>query len=172
MKIERHPDAAVFHFEPGEREILVSSLLELRKHYQTDLSQMSEAMQSHWRGVLTRGEGFEEDEEIPGGAEELEAERLSWRPERVELLNRWLAPESPLQHAVQPSLRLSQGEVDEFLAMLNDRRITLAVAQGITDEQMEWNPLTVKARDLQRALWEIHFLAYLQEGCVSAFLEE
>ncbi len=169
MKIERRPDAILLRFEPAEREILVSSLLELRKHYETELSQMSEELQRHWRGVLTRGEGAEE---IPGAAEELEAERLSWRPERVELLRKWLAPEGSLQNSAQPSLRLSQGEADEFLSMLNDRRLTLALGQGITDEQMEWNPLTVKARDLQKALWEIHFLAYLQESCVSSFLEE
>ncbi|CAB4243899.1 conserved protein of unknown function [Methylacidimicrobium sp. AP8] len=172
MKIERHPDAAVLHFDPGEREILVSSLLELRKHYQTDVSQLSEPLQQYWRGVLTRSEGIEDDEEMADGADVLEAERLSWRPERVALLNRWLAPESSLHNPLDPSLRLSRGEIDEFLSMLNDRRLTLAIAQGITDEQMEWNPLMVKSRDLQRSLWEIHFLAYLQESCISALLEE
>ncbi|MDD4932451.1 MAG: DUF2017 family protein [Methylacidiphilaceae bacterium] len=169
MKIARNQNDTVFRFEPAEREILLGSLLELRKHYQTDFSQLSEALQQHWRGTMSREA---EGEEIPGAAEELEAERLGWRPERLALLDKWLAPDSPLQNPAQASLTLSQGEVDEFLSMLNDRRLTLAVGQGITEEQMDWNPLTVRSRDLQRALWEIHFLAYLQESCVSSLLEE
>ena len=169
MKVARNQNEIVFRFEAAEREILLSSLLELRNHYQTDVSQLPEALQRHWRGTVSRGE---EDEEIPGAAEELEAERLGWRPERLALLQTWLAPDSPLQNPAQASLRLSRGEVDEFLSMLNDRRLTLAITQGITEEQMDWNPLTVRSRDLQRALWEIHFLAYLQESCVSSFLED
>ncbi|VVM08367.1 hypothetical protein MAMC_02079 [Methylacidimicrobium cyclopophantes] len=169
MKVARNRDQIVLRLESGEREILLGSLLALRKHYQTELSQLSEALQHHWRGTLTRGDGAEE---IPGAAEELEAERLSWRPQRVALLDKWLAQGSPLQSASPASLTLSEGEFDEFLAMLNDRRITLAVAHGVTEEQMEWNPLTVQSRELQKALWEIHFLAFLQESCVSSLLEE
>ncbi|MGD9896218.1 MAG: DUF2017 family protein [Candidatus Methylacidiphilaceae bacterium] len=169
MKVTRNQHDNVFRFEPAEREILLGSLLELRKHYQTELSQMSEELQQYWRGTVTRDE---EGEAISGAAEELEAERLSWRPERLAFLDKWLAAESPLQNPSQASLTLNPGEVDEFLSMLNDRRITLSIALGITEEQMDWNPLTVKSRDLQRALWEIHFLAYLQESCVSSLLED
>ncbi|WP_018291549.1 DUF2017 family protein [Verrucomicrobium sp. 3C] len=169
MKVARHENQTVFHFEPAEREILLASFLELRKHYQTEFSQLPEELQQYWRGTMSRGE---EDEAILSAAEELEVERLSWRSERLALLDKWLAPDSPLQNPSETSLTLSPGEVDEFLSMLNDRRLTIAVAEGIAEEQMDWDPLSVGSRDLQRALWEIHFLAYLQESCVSSFLED
>jgi hypothetical protein len=151
--------------EGPEKEALWVSLLALRDHYRAELAELPEPLRRYWVGSISKesltGPEAEEAEEL------LKETRLAWRSERAELVERWLERTHPVPGTGRSRLVLERDEVDAFLSIINDRRLTLAVEHGIGEEEMNRNPLWVSSRSLQRALWEIHFLAYLQEVLLS-----
>jgi hypothetical protein len=165
VKIREENEQLVILLEPTERELLLSSLFELRKHYQQEISQLPEPLRKFWLGELSRDPQLQS--ELDDLKEDLSAERIELRSERLRLLEEWLSRESPLRNPSKGFLRIAKKDIDQFLCLLNDRRLTLAIIHGITEEQMDWDPFLIKSKPLQQAIWEIHFLAYLQENCIS-----
>ncbi|ACD82712.1 hypothetical protein [Candidatus Methylacidiphilum infernorum] len=168
MKIREDKDELIIQFEPTERELLLTSLFELKKHYQQEISEFPDPLRKFWTGELSRQTSPAEVEEL---IEDLTAERLELRSERLKLLEDWLSKENSLRNPSKGYLRIAKKDIDQFLCLLNDRRITLALMHGITEEQMEWDPFLIKSKALQQAIWEIHFLAYLQENCISYLMD-
>ncbi|QSR89345.1 hypothetical protein [Methylacidiphilum caldifontis] len=164
MKIREDKDELIIQFEPTERELLLTSLFELKKHYKQEITELPDPLKKFWIGQLSRSTDPEEVEEL---LEDLAAERLELRSERLKLLENWLSKDSSLLNPTKGYLRIAKRDIDHFLCLLNDRRITLALIHGITEEQMDWDPFLIKSKTLQQAIWEIHFLAYLQENCIS-----
>ncbi len=169
MKAWRDPETGELSldFEGAEKELLLLSLVDAREHYEADVETLPEPLQRFWDGTLSvSGKG-----ELAEAADDLRDARLGWRPERLSALEKWLAPDGGLVGTPRPFV-LEPEEVDLFFCVLNDRRLTMSALHAVDDERMETNPAEVDDKDLQRALWEIHFLAFVMENCLTALEDE
>jgi hypothetical protein len=162
--LDREDGELTLEFEGAEKELLLLSLVEMREQYETDAGTLPEPVRRYWDGTLS----VSAKGELGEAAEDLRDARLGWREERLRAVERWLAPDGGLVDGTPRSFILDEEEIDLFFSVLNDRRLTLAALHGIGDTGMEENPADVQDRNLQRALWEIHFLAFVMENCLQA----
>lgn len=166
MRCEYDGQILLIEFAESEKEMLLFSLEELREHYSTDESKLPSKLRKFWRGTLSRTP--EKTEEWTEAEEDLASARWGIKSERLVLVNRWLASDGLLLAANQSKLGLDEGECEQFLCILNDRRLLLALEYNLDDTLLEKNPVTVSDHEAQQALWEIHFLAYLQQQVLDA----
>ena len=162
MKATRSDEALVLDFEGAEKELLFLSLTETQDHYEIEFDSLPESLRKYWSGTLTT----QPDPELAEAAEDLKETRLAWRSDRLKALDRWLASDGLLADPENHRFRLEPDEIDLFLAILNDRRLLLAAHHGFDDPVMEVNPASIDDKDRQRALWEVHFLAFVMEHCL------
>jgi hypothetical protein len=158
----------ILEFEGAEKELLLLSLVEMREQYELDPEMLPEPLRRYWDGTLS----VSAKGELAEASDDLRDARLGWRHERLRAVERWLAPDGGLVDGTPRSFVLDEEEIDLFFCVLNDRRLTLAALHGIDDGRMEENPADVQDRNLQRALWEIHFLAFVMENCLQALRDE
>ena len=123
-------------FNEPETEFVLSTLARLGKHYQEDLTKMPPALRAYWQGIITRGMDTP-TKEIRELQDDLADARTELRAERLELVENWLR-EFELSEERNPwHVEVTTEERDEFLSMLNDRRMALALELGITENDME-----------------------------------
>lgn len=148
-----------------EAHLLAGSLDRLVSHYRMTLEDLPEALQDYWRGRLA---AEKDAEQLRDAQQQLEEERLAWRGERLPKVEKWLAAydESGIGRAW--TLRLDREEMETFLVVLNDRRLTLAVEFGIDETLMEADMDAINDVALRQALWEVNILAHFQEYCLMA----
>lgn len=160
MKCERSGNLLTLQFEEREKELLLFSLGELEEHYSTDEPVLSAKLQGYWTGRLTRSREIEK--ELAGECADLSEARTVWKSERLILVRKWLAEQGTLKTGTGGILVLDQGGSEQFLSVLNDRRLLLALEHNLDEELMSRHLSEVKPLELQQALWEIHFLAIIQ----------
>lgn len=160
-------DALELEFEGTERELLVMSLTELQKQYEVALDELPPALQAYWKGTLSS----QPDPTLAEAAEDLKDARLAWRSERLNAVDHWLGLKGSLLDKDNDFFVLEADEIDLFLAVLNDRRLSLAALHDFGDAAMEIHPSAAPA-EAQRALWEVHLLAFIMEHCLQAMEEE
>ncbi len=86
--------------------------------------------------------------------------RAELRSERLALAERWIR-EYDIAEDRQPwQVEISGAERDEFLAMLNDRRLSLALEIGISDAEMEIDPSRISDDARRSAILEIDVLGH------------
>jgi hypothetical protein len=151
----------VLSFEGAEKELLFMALLETQEDYAVGYDRLPEPLQKFWAGTLS------DDPALAEAADDLKEARLAWRSERATALEQWLTPDGPLA-GTDPLFMIEAEEVDLFLAILNDRRLTLAAYHGFGEGELEVDPQDISAKEIQRAAWEIHFLAHVMEHCLAA----
>ncbi len=123
-------------FNEPETEFVLNTLAHLGRHYQEDVTKMPPALRAYWQGILTRAEG-PPGKEIRELQDDLAEARTELRAERLALVENWMR-EYELSEQRDPwQVELTTPERDEFLAMLNDRRMSLALETGITEDDME-----------------------------------
>jgi hypothetical protein len=163
MELKKSPDGWALALTPQEAVVLAISMDELIQHYRIDPENLSRRLKDFWNGRISARPGdaaLLEDE-----AEHLKAERFGWRSERLIRLEKWLAT-FPRAEEQPWTLLLSTDDFEEFLCILNDRRLLLAVEHNVTEADMDTDPAYVRDEIKARALWEIHMLAYIQEYCL------
>ncbi len=123
-------------FTEPETEFVIATLARLGQQYHEDVSKMPPALRAYWQGVITRDESAPR-EEVRDLQDDLTEARTELRAERLSLVENWLR-EYDLSEARDPwSVEIDTAERDEFIAMLNDRRMALAIEMGITEDDME-----------------------------------
>ncbi len=157
----------VLEFEGAERELLLLALAALKDDYEADYDSLPDVQRRYWDGTLTVSQG----PDLAEAAADLKDARLGWRSDRLRALERWLGPESGLA-GNDDLFVLPADDIEQFLSVLNDRRLLLAAVHAVNDGKMEENPADVEDKDLQRALWEIHFLAFVMENCLQALRDD
>ncbi len=160
MRCERSNNWLTLEFEEREKELLLYSLEELEGHYSTDESTLSTKSQAYWKGKLTHSKDIEK--ELSEESVDLSETRRLWKSERLILVRKWLAEEGTLKTQGGGILVLDQGEAEQFLAVINDRRLLLALEHNLDEEMMSRHLSKINDSELQQALWEIHFLAIIQ----------
>jgi hypothetical protein len=162
MKCWRKQEMVGIEFDSAERQIFVQALQSLRAHYQLDEAEVSERAHRYWRGKLFTEEAHDPEDKLM--AEELAEARWALRAERLNCVEAWLEGEAGLLRGKAGALKLTIPELDQFLKVLNDRRLLLAAEFSLTEELLEEHPQEVASLEVQHALWEVHFLAFVQQG--------
>jgi len=133
------PDRWRLGFSEPEAGFIINVLAWLGKHYREDVSRMPPALRAYWQGTIAQGD-LARQEDMKEAQEVLSEARAELRSERLGLVETWLR-EFELSEERDPwRVEISSAERDEFVAMLNDRRLLLALELGITQEDMEADP--------------------------------
>jgi len=116
-------------FAEPEAAFLMNVLARLAKHYREDLNEVSPGLRAFWQN----GTSVPVGEQPSGESREVLAEsRADLRSERRALAEAWLRD---FELAEEPwVMEMTTAERDEFVAMLNDRRLVLAVESGVARE--------------------------------------
>ena len=123
-------------FNEPEADFVINTLARLGRLYQEDIAQMSPAVRAYWEGVLTRGRAAG-NEDLQESQEVLSDARNELRGERLALVENWIREYELAEERDPWRVEISSAERDEFIAMLNDRRMMLALELGITESDME-----------------------------------
>jgi len=146
-------------FSEPEAIFLVNILAWLGRHYREDISQMPPALRSYWEGRISHNEattdnGLKESQEVLAEA------RTELRAERLDLIETWLR-EYEIAEVRDPwTVELSGEERDEFIAMLNDRRLLLALENSITERDMETQLSQIPQESRRTTIVEIDILGH------------
>jgi len=147
LRVERHHGAGMtsepiapgqwrVSFTEPEADFLVNVLARLGKQYQEDITRMPPTLRAYWQGTITRGEIAGKDD-LKESQEVLAEARAELRGERLALVENWMREYELAEERDPWKVEISGAERDEFVAMLNDRRMLLALEAGITEEDME-----------------------------------
>ncbi len=123
-------------FNEPETEFVLNTLARLGRHYQDDILRMPPTLRAYWQGTITRGETSAK-EEVRELQDDLTAARAELRADRLALVENWMRDYELSEERNPWRVDVTTAERDEFLAMLNDRRIMLALEMGITEDDME-----------------------------------
>jgi hypothetical protein len=123
-------------FTEPEANFLVNVLARLGKHYQDDIARMPPALRAYWQGTITRGPAAGPGD-LKESQEVLAEARAELRGERLALVENWLREFELAEERDPWKVEVSGTERDEIIAMLNDRRMMLALEAAITEEDME-----------------------------------
>ena len=146
-------------FTGPEAEFLIQVLARLGKQYQEDVARMPPALRAYWHGVISSAPGTPTPE-IRELQSDLTEARTELRAERLALVESWMR-EYELAEQRDPWLvELTTAERDEFIAMLNDRRLALALEIGITEEDMEADLAEIPDDHRRASILEIDLLGH------------
>ena len=134
-------------------------LARLARHYHEDMAELSPALRTFWQSGASVREAAAKAGS--GEAEEsrdvLAESRADLRSERCELAESWLRE---FELAEEPwTVEMTTAERDEFISMLNDRRLILALETGLTREDMPASG-KVAVEDRRTAIMEIDVLGH------------
>jgi hypothetical protein len=146
-------------FSEPEAGFIINILARLGRHYQEDPAQMPPALRSYWQGVIaTEPAAFSED--LKESQEMLRESREELRSERLALVENWIRDYELAEDRQPWQVEITTAERDEFIAMLNDRRMTLALEVGISGEDMEIDPSHITQDARRSAILEIDVLGH------------
>jgi len=122
-------------FAEPEAAFLMNVLVRLARSYREDLSQVSPALKTFWQHgtSVAAAQQPPKNTDAEESREVLAESRADMRSERLALAEAWLRD---FELAEEPwEMEMTSAERDEFISMLNDRRLILAVESGVTREE-------------------------------------
>ncbi len=146
-------------FNEPETEFVITTLARLGRHYQEDITRMPPALRAYWQGTMTRSESATQAE-LREMQDDLAEARTELRAERLALVENWMREYELSEHRDPWHVEVTTAERDEFLAMLNDRRMMLALEIGVTEEDMESDPGQIANEARQVGVLEIDVLGH------------
>jgi len=147
-------------FTEPEADFIVSVLARLGRQYQEDVARMPPALRAYWQGSITRGE-IAGNEDLKDSQDVLAEARAELRSERLALVESWLRENELAEERNPWRVEITGAERDEFVAMLNDRRMLLALEAGITEADMEADLGEISNEALRAKIWEIDMLGHV-----------
>jgi BMFP domain-containing protein YqiC len=153
------PDSWRLSFAEPEADFLINVLARLARGYQQNISEMPPLLRTYWQGTISRGD-LADKEDMKESQEVLAESRAELRAERLALLENWLRDYELAESRDPWTVEISNAERDEFISMLNDRRMMLALEMGITEDDMEADPLQIPNEARRMGILEIDFLGH------------
>jgi hypothetical protein len=147
------------NFTGPEAGFLIHVLARLGKQYQEDPAGMPPALRAYWQGTITRG-GVAGKDDLKEAQEVLAEARTELRAERLALVENWMREFELAEERDPWKVELSGAERDEFVAMLNDRRMLTALELGVTEEEMEADPGRISNEARRAGILEIDVLGH------------
>jgi hypothetical protein len=146
-------------FSEPEAYFAANVLAQLAGHYRQEVAQLPPAQRAYWLGKGSLPPGtLPEPRELQSAEELLAESRLETRSERLALAENWVREFEAAEKRDPWSIELSSAERDEFLAMINDRRLLVALEHDITEADMDADPDQVMDEARRAAIFEIYFL--------------
>ena len=146
-------------FTEPETEFVLSTLARLARQYQEDVSKMPPALRAYWQGVITSTPG-EPTKEVRELQDDLAEARTELRSERLALIENWMREFELAEERDPWPVDLTNHERDEFIAMLNDRRMALAAELGVTEDDMEADLAQIADESRRASILEIDLLGH------------
>jgi hypothetical protein len=146
-------------FAEPEADFLINVLARLARSYQEDISQMPPLLRTYWQGTISRGE-LADKEDMKESQEVLAESRAELRADRLALVENWMRDYELAESRDPWTVEVSNAERDEFISMLNDRRMMLALEIGVTEGDMEADPLEIPNEARRVGILEIDFLGH------------
>lgn len=143
-------------FSEPEAHFIITVLARLGVDYRARPEEMPPQQRLFWQGRPAAGAkaDFQESQEILAEARE------ELRSERAALVESWVR-DFELAETHRPwVVELTEAERDEFISMLNDRRLLLAIEVGITDGDMEAQIGQIPSEARRNAILEIDLLGH------------
>lgn len=158
MTCEQIGDRFRLGFSEPEALFLAGILSRMAGHYRDDPAGLPPAQRAYWEGHIASDNRAAR---ALAGSQELLAEaRAELRGERAVLVENWLQA-LDLAETHQPwVLELDGAERDDFIAILNDRRLLLALDLGVGDEEMEMDLGQIVTEARRAAILEIDLLGH------------
>jgi hypothetical protein len=154
-----NPDLWRITFSEPEAGFIINVLARLGRHYQEDIGAMPPSLRAYWRGAITP-QGTTGPEDLKESQEELAEARTELRADRLAMVDNWMR-EFDLSEDRDPwKIEISTSERDDFVSMLNDRRMTLALEMGITEEEMAVDPDQISKEARRAGILEIDVLGH------------
>jgi hypothetical protein len=144
-------------FSEPEAAFLVTVLERLVRHYSRDAAGLPPAVRNYWQGAISRRPGTSD---LDDAQEMLTEAREELRGERADLAENWLREYELADERDPWQVEITTAERDDFVAMLNDRRVTLALESGISDSDMEIDPSHISHDARRSAILEIDVLGH------------
>jgi len=146
-------------FPEPEGAFIINVLARMARHYQENVSELPPALRGYWQGKIASGKSADA-EELKESQETLAEARAELRSERLTLAENWVR-EFELAEKRDPwNVEISSAERDEFVSMLNDRRMLLALEIGITEGDMEAAPEEISSEKRRHTILEIDVLGH------------
>ena len=146
-------------FPEPEAVFIINVLARLGRHYHEDVSQLPPALRAYWQGTLSSGKSSNADD-LKEAQEVLSEARAELRSERLALVENWIQEFEIADKRDPWKVEISSAERDEFVAMLNDRRLLLALEIGVTNHDMDMDPREIPDDARRHAIWEIDVLGH------------
>jgi hypothetical protein len=146
-------------FAEHEAAFIVHVLAQLGRHYEEDVSQMPTALRAYCQGIITSGETSDPDD-LREEQEALSEARADLRSERMALVETWIQKYQLAKKRDPWEVNLTGAERDEFVSMLNDRRMQIALELGITQTDMEADPAEISEERRKHGILEIDVLGH------------
>ena len=147
-----------------EALLFVSILANLARHYRQNLGELPPAVRAYWKGTVSRElTGPLPAETDPKGEPEpvLSEARLELRSERAALAEKWVREYEIAESRDPWKVELDAQERDDVVAMLNDRRLVVALEIGLTDREHEIDPYKMADESRRGAIMEIDLLGHV-----------
>jgi hypothetical protein len=146
-------------FSEPEAAFLVNVLSRLGDHYHEDVTNLPPGVRAYWEGTITRDNSANKDD-LEESQEVLAESRAELRAERLALVDNWIRDYEVTEERDPWRVEISSAERDEFVAMLNDRRMLLALELGITEADMEADPGQIPQEARRVGILEIDVLGH------------
>jgi hypothetical protein len=142
-------------FTEPEADFLINVMARMARHYQEDVSRLPPMLRAYWTGTISRGKV---DDDLKESQEVLAEARGELRSERLSLAETWLREYELAEEREPWQVEITGAERDEFIAMLNDRRMLLALEAGVTEADMEADLGQIQQEARRMTIWEIDML--------------
>ncbi len=146
-------------FNEPEAAFLINVLARLGKHYQEDVARMPPMLRAYWQGTIARGDAAGK-EELRESQEVLAEARAELRAERLALVENWMREFELAEERDPWRVEISGAERDEFVAMLNDRRMLVALELGVTEQDMDADLGQISNETRRAGILEIDVLGH------------
>jgi len=152
-----NPGQWCLSFAEHEAAFIIHILAQLGRQYQEDPAKMSPGARAYWAGCISRG-AAKDDEELKDAQEILAETRSELRSQRLDLVENWIREYELAENRDPWRVEVTDAERDEFVSMLNDRRLLRALEIGVTETEMEADPVQIPEDFRRQAILEIDFL--------------
>jgi len=146
-------------FSESEAGFIINILARLARHYLQDPDEMPPALRAYWQGSIASPQQ-PLTSELRESQEMLSDSRAELRSERLNLAEKWIREFEISENRDPWRVEISSEERDEFVAMLNDRRVTLALEMNISHTDMEADPSHIAEKTRRSAILEIDVLGH------------
>jgi hypothetical protein len=164
MMARREKKVIEFIFSTLECKIIERVLEAIIKNYQVPPDELDSATAAVWYSTRGCKSARMSAAETADWVKQLRAVRSG----RLEMLQKWLADLRSRPPGAF-TLRIELDKAEALMTAINDHRLLLAAQHNIGEEELEMRTLaafTNLPAETQRALYEIHFLAYIIEELI------